>query len=206
VYIDDKSVFGGYQCRATNMLGTMARIVYLEEASKPFSPIFKISVRVRERRRRRTETKTILFESYSCFEFVLPFQNVRGNSVIMTITNSPVTNKDKAVVETDGYVVQFAKPESDWSQSNEQQFQISRDQSYTLANLESNTEYKVRVAARTAAGPGDFSEAKTATTKKWVPTAATIGTSGSNRIFSSSCYQWVLTAVVAALRAVYTCV
>ena len=44
----------------------------------------------------------------------------------MTITNSPVTNKDKAVVETDGYVVQFAKPESDWSQSNEQQFQICK--------------------------------------------------------------------------------
>merc|ERR1712136_549781 len=36
MYISDESVFGGYQCRATNTLGTMARIVYLEEASIPY--------------------------------------------------------------------------------------------------------------------------------------------------------------------------
>ena len=42
----------------------------------------------------------------------------------MTIADSAVVNKDKAVVETNGYVVQYAKSGNDWSESREQQFQI----------------------------------------------------------------------------------
>lgn len=44
LYIYDESVFGGYECRATNKLGTMARVIVLEQATKPAPPIFKIKV------------------------------------------------------------------------------------------------------------------------------------------------------------------
>ena len=84
---------------------------------------------------------------------------------------------------------------------------LARGQSYTLVNLEPDTSYEVRVAAHTAAGPGDFSDVKTATTKKWVATASPIGTNGSSHgSFSSYFHQWVLTALIAALLAVNICV
>lgn len=44
LHIYDDSVFGGYECRATNMLGTMARVIVLEEAVKPSAPHFTIKV------------------------------------------------------------------------------------------------------------------------------------------------------------------
>lgn len=44
LYIYDESVFGDYECRATNMLGTMARVIVLEQATKPSAPTFKIKV------------------------------------------------------------------------------------------------------------------------------------------------------------------
>jgi hypothetical protein len=44
LYIYDDSVFGDYECRATNMLGTMARVIVLEQAIKPAAPTFKIKV------------------------------------------------------------------------------------------------------------------------------------------------------------------
>ena len=44
LYIYDESVFGDYECRATNKLGTMARVIVLEQASKPAVPTFKIKV------------------------------------------------------------------------------------------------------------------------------------------------------------------
>ena len=44
LYIYDDSVFGDYECRATNMLGTMARVIVLEQATKPVAPSFKIKV------------------------------------------------------------------------------------------------------------------------------------------------------------------
>ena len=44
LYIYDDSVFGDYECRATNMLGTMARVIVLEQATKPAAPTFKIKV------------------------------------------------------------------------------------------------------------------------------------------------------------------
>lgn len=47
LYIYDESVFGDYECRATNMLGTMARVIVLEQATKPAAPTFKIKVSLR---------------------------------------------------------------------------------------------------------------------------------------------------------------
>lgn len=44
VHIYDESVFGDYECRATNMLGTMARVIVLEQATKPPTPSFAIKV------------------------------------------------------------------------------------------------------------------------------------------------------------------
>ena len=44
LYVYDESVFGDYECRATNKLGTMARVIVLEQASKPAVPTFKIKV------------------------------------------------------------------------------------------------------------------------------------------------------------------
>lgn len=42
--IYDENVFGDYECRATNKLGTMARVIVLEQVSKPAVPTFKIKV------------------------------------------------------------------------------------------------------------------------------------------------------------------
>lgn len=44
LHIYDDSVFGAYECRATNMLGTMARVIVLEQATKPPTPSFTIKV------------------------------------------------------------------------------------------------------------------------------------------------------------------
>lgn len=176
MYISDESVFGGYQCRATNTLGTMARIVYLEEASIPYAPRFEI-----------LETG--------------------GTNMILRIVESAVEVKDKSIVETSGYVVQFKRPGGEWSTKNQQEFEISRGNTYSLANLDLDTTYEVRAATRTAAGPGRFAEARKATTKNSMATASSMGTNGSNHdSFSSYFHQWVLTALIAALLAVNICV
>jgi len=175
LYIYDDSVFGGYECQAKNTMGRTARVLYLEEASRPFAPTFKIV-------------------------------DTGRNSLVLEIIDSAVVNKDKAVLDVDGYVVEFmkTKPGSQGTQSKEQQFHRTSGQSYTLAGVDADTKYEVRVASRTAAGAGEFSEFKSASTKKW--TAATTASGSNHDSLASYLHQWILTALMAALLSVNLCV
>lgn len=44
--------------------------------------------------------------------------------MILRIVESAVEVKDKSIVETSGYVVQFKRPGGEWSTKNQQEFEI----------------------------------------------------------------------------------
>ena len=68
-------------------------------------------------------------------------------------------------------------------------------QPYTVIGLHHDSLYEVRVAARTAAGVGDFSETKMERTKKWAATAAPILNAAG--LAAASCTGLLIGAVLA---------
>ena len=71
---------------------------------------------------------------------------------------------------------------------------------HLLMNLDPMTTYIVRVATRTTAGPGQFSQGKNATTSDSMITSSAVG---SNVVQPR--YQWVVMVLMAALLAVNIC-
>lgn len=79
LYIYDESVFGDYECRATNMLGTMARVIVLEQATKPAAPTFKIKVSLRVNCLRRRAASFLVCFINVPFHFFPPAPRTRWN-------------------------------------------------------------------------------------------------------------------------------
>ncbi|KZS20919.1 neural cell adhesion molecule 1-B [Daphnia magna] len=149
LYIYDESVFGDYECRATNMLGTMARVIVLEQATKPAAPTFKIKI-------------------------------THPDSFVLEIEDSDVVSdrgQDAAArnpMDVTGYVVQFKQPSLEWSRAQEKEFERMPSQPYRVTGMQQDTSYEVRVAARTAAGTGDFTDVQVEKTKKIVAAAVPV--------------------------------
>ncbi|XP_057375021.1 neural cell adhesion molecule 1-B-like [Daphnia carinata] len=170
LYIYDDSVFGDYECRATNMLGTMARVIVLEQATKPAAPTFKIKI-------------------------------THPDSFVLEIEDSDVVSdrgQDAAArnpMDVTGYVVQYKQPSLEWSRAQEREFERMPSQPYRVTGMQQDTSYEVRVAARTAAGTGDFTDVQVEKTKKIVAAAVPVLNSAQQLVLCHS----LLTLLIAAL-------
>lgn len=176
LYVYDESVFGDYECRATNKLGTMARVIVLEQASKPAVPTFKI-------------------------------KHVRQNSFELEIEDSDVVSDrgqdgHRMPMDVTGYVVQLKKTGADWAMAESREFERIIGKPYVVTGMQQDTSYEIRVAARTAAGTGDFSAGKIDKTIKLVATAAPIHNDGSLLLQQ----HWLLTLLIAALLSANICI
>ena len=81
-------------------------------------------------------------------------------------------------------------------------FSLAPGHPHVVTGMQQDMAYEVRVAARTAAGAGEYSNAKVERTKKWVATAAPIFNKGDHLHLR----QWMLTVLIAALLSVNLCI
>ena len=77
---------------------------------------------------------------------------------------------------------------------------LAMNNDHLLMNLDPMTTYIVRVATRTTAGPGQFSQGKKATTSDSMTTSSAVG---SNVVQPR--HQWAVMVLMAALLAVNIC-
>jgi len=169
IAINDESVFGDYECRATNLLGTMARVVVLSQVRRPVAPTFRI-------------------------------KEARSESLVLDIEDADLMadrrqDGHKLAIDVTGYTVQLRTSGQDWETAQQTVFDRSPGKVYSLTNLKQATAYEIRVAARTAAGPSEFSQVKSERTKKMDLPAVTVPTSTS----SNQAVGCLMTLVTAAL-------
>ena len=134
-------------------------------------------------------------------------------------------------MDVTGYLVQFKKSDAPgWEMAQEREFERSKSfffsyiliylvlrecssikyilyiavigKPYVVTGMQQDTSYEIRVAARTAAGTGDYSVGKIDKTIKLVATAAPIHNDGS--LLQQQ--HWLLTLLIAALLSANICI
>lgn len=127
--VRDENAFGDYVCKASNSLGTLERVVVLQKGVKPEPPSAAV--------------KAVTADAIHLD--IHPPSNHHHHS----------GNQEHHELDIIGYRVQWKRQgEQDWTEESTHDF-IKGGQ-YVISGLSHDTSYLLRVAAKNAAGVGDF--------------------------------------------------
>ncbi|XP_046387783.1 neural cell adhesion molecule 2-like [Ischnura elegans] len=133
--VHDESAFGGYVCKASNSLGTLERVVVLQKGTKPGAP-------------------TAVIRGASADSIHLEIHPPQPSNHHHHNVDHGHEHHELPII---GYRVQWKREKDQgWAHANAQDF--VKDGAYIISGLSSDTSYLVRVAARNAAGVGDYAK------------------------------------------------
>ncbi|KAK9870907.1 hypothetical protein WA026_009867 [Henosepilachna vigintioctopunctata] len=125
----ERSTFGKYKCKASNSLGSIERVIILEEGVKPDPPQF------------------------------LELRGANSNLLDLGIKGPDmkklnVSDSMKPIGYNVKYRIHRSQTPYDWNQKD---FNVSEDNSYVLQELNHNSDYEIAAATRNLAGLSEYS-------------------------------------------------
>ncbi|XP_071440487.1 neural cell adhesion molecule 1-like [Hetaerina americana] len=133
--VHDESAFGDYVCKASNSLGTLERVVVLQKGTKPGAP-----------------TSVIRGASADSIHLEIHPPQPSGHH-----HHTGEHGHEHHELPIIGYRVQWKRQgDQGWAQAHSQDF--VKGGAYIISGLSHDTNYLVRVAARNAAGVGDYAK------------------------------------------------